>query len=117
MSNIVRIRVEIKKKYSDPHKNFKEMFQEFKGRVNKSGILHDFKDHQYYESKSEKNRRKRRDAAKRFQMEAILDKIMKGERVKAPSGLIKKLLGTHNKDKKRDRDKDSQSQERGSYEK
>lgn len=110
MANVARVRVEIKKKYNDPHKNFKEMFQEFKRRVSNAGILTDYKDHQYFETKSQKNRKKKRDAAKRFQMEALTEKIMRGERVKAPSGLIKKVLNSHNKDKKRDRD--SQSQER-----
>ncbi len=74
-----------------------------------------YKDHQFFESRSEKNRRKKNEAIARFRMEDIADKIMRGESVKAPTGLIKKVLNSHKKDKKRD--KDSQSQERGSYEK
>ena len=112
MANVVRVRVELKKKYNDPHKNFKEMFQEFKRRVSNAGILHDYKDHQFFETKSQKTRRKKRESAKRIQMETLADKIMQGERVKAPSGFVKKVLNSHKKDKKRD-----QSQERGSYEK
>ena len=84
------------------------MFQEFKKRVSNAGILSNYKEHQYFESKSEKNRRKKKEADKRFQMEVLSEKIMRGERVKAPSGLIKKVLNSHMKDKK----KDSQSQER-----
>jgi len=45
-------------------------------------------------------------------MEALTEKIMRGERVKAPSGLIKKVLNSHKKDKRDSRDRDSQSQER-----
>jgi ribosomal protein S21 len=112
MANVARVRVEIKKKYNDPHKNFKDMFQEFKRRVSNAGILADYKDHQYYETKSQKKRRKKMAAAKKFQMEALADKIMNGERVKAPSGLIKKVLNSHKKENKKDRDRDSQSQER-----
>jgi len=86
------------------------MFQEFKRRVSNLGILAEYKDHQYFETKSQKKRKKRRDTENRFKMEILTEKIMRGERVKAPSGLVKKVLNSHNKDKKRD--KDSQSQER-----
>jgi len=113
MSNITRVRVEVKKKYNDPHKNFKEMFQEFKRRVSNAGILADHKDHQYFETKTQKNRRKKMATVKRFHMEALSEKIMSGERVKAPSGLIKKVLNGQKKENKRD----SQSQERGFHEK
>jgi ribosomal protein S21 len=113
MSNVTRVRVEVKKKYNDPHKNFKEMFQEFKRRVSNAGILADYKDDQYFETKSQKNRMKKMAIVKRFKMEALTEKILNGERVKAPSGLIKKVLNSHKKENK----KDSQSQERGFHEK
>lgn len=86
------------------------MFQEFKRRVSNAGILADYKDHQFFETRNQKDRRKRREAAKRYQMEMLAEKILAGERVKAPSGLVKKVLASHKKDKKRDRD--TQSQER-----
>lgn len=110
--NVTRVKVEIKKKYNDPNKNFKEMFQEFKRRVSNAGILSEYKDHQYFESKSEKDRKKRNETRKRFEMESISERIMRGENVKAPSGLIKKVLSSHTKDKKKDKD----SQMRGPYE-
>ena len=110
---VARDKVEIKKKYGDPSKNFKEMFQEFKRRVSNAGILSEYKDHQYFETKSQKKRRKKMAIAKRFQMEILTEKILNGERVKAPSGLIKKVLNSHKKDNRRD----SQSQDRGFYEK
>jgi len=87
------------------------MFQEFKRRVSNAGILHDYKDHQFFESKSEKKRRKKKETIKRLQMEALSDKIMRGERVKAPSGLVKKILNSHKKDKDKRKDRDSQSQQ------
>lgn len=92
MSNIVRVRAELKNKYSDPHKNFKDMLQDFKRKVSNAGILHDYKEHQYYESKSEKKRKKRKEAEKKLQMEILEQKILGGERVRASAGMIKKIV-------------------------
>lgn len=92
MANQTRVRVELKKKYSDPHRNFKDMLQEFKRRVSNAGILHDYKAHQVYESPSEKNRKKRKEAQKKHQMETLEQKILGGEKVKASAGLIKKIM-------------------------
>jgi len=105
MANATRVRVELKKKYNDPHKNFKEMFTEFKRRVSNAGIMHDFKEHQFYESKSEKQRKKRKAAVKKLQMELLEEKLQRGERVKAPTGLIKKAMANQGKGKKKRRDK------------
>lgn len=100
MKNKTRVRVELKRKYNDPERNFKDMFQEFKRRVNNAGIMADYKDHQYYESKSEKKRKKRIESEKKQQMETLERKILGGERVKASAGLIKKILTNLNKDKR-----------------
>jgi ribosomal protein S21 len=100
MANVVRVRVELKKKYNDPYKNFKEMFQEFKRHVSNAGILHDYKEHQYYESKSEKDHKARRDSAKKALMEDIEQKLVTGQKVNAPAGLIKKVRANLLKDKK-----------------
>lgn len=100
MANVTRVRVEIKNKYNDPYKNFKEMFAEFKRRVSSAGILADFKDHQFYESKSEKQRKKKREAVAKRRSEMIEEKILSGERVKAPGGLIKKIMSNQNKKRK-----------------
>jgi ribosomal protein S21 len=97
MANKARVRVELKDKYNDPEKNFKEMFQEFKRQVSNAGILHDFKFHQEFQSPSEKKRKKLREAIKKREQEALSDKIMRGERVKAPSGVIKKILANQRK--------------------
>lgn len=106
MANIVRVRVELKDKYVDPKKNFNEMFHEFRKRVNNSGIMHDFKDHQYHESSSERDRKKRRDAVKRFQIEAIEEKLRKGEPVRSSQGLVKKVLSSQKREKEKEREKD-----------
>ena len=95
------VRVEIKKKYNDPQRNFKEMFTEFKRRVSNAGIMHEYKEHQFFESKSEKARKIKKAAKKKQQMEILEGKIQRGERVKAPAGVIKKVMANQNKDKKR----------------
>lgn len=100
MANLVRVRVELKKKYNDPDKNFREMFQEFKRRVSNSGLLHDFKEHQVYESKSERKRKARRASKKKMLIESIETKIRTGEKINAPAGLIKKVKANLLKDKK-----------------
>ena len=96
MSNKTRVRVDLKKKYNDPQRNFKDMLQEFKRRVSNAGILHDFKEHQFYETKSEKRRKKRKEAQKKLQMEMLEQKILGGERTKASAGLIKKVVSQSN---------------------
>lgn len=92
MANATRVRVELKSKYNDPEKNFKDMFQEWKRRCSNAGILHDLKEHQNFESKSDKKRKKKREAIKKHQQTVLEEKILSGERVKAPSGVIKKVL-------------------------
>lgn len=100
MANRARVRVELKKKYNDPHRNFKDMLQEFKRRVSNAGIMHEYKEHQFYESPSEKNRKKKKEAEKKAQMETLERKILGGERVKASAGLIKKVMSNLNKNKR-----------------
>jgi ribosomal protein S21 len=103
MANATRVRVELKSKYNDPQKNFKEMFQEFKRNVSNAGILHDYKDHQTHTTRSEKKRKKKREAIKKHRQEQLERKILSGERVKAPSGVIKKVLSNQKKDKRKGR--------------
>lgn len=98
--NITRVRVELKRKYNDPERNFKDMFQEFKRRVSNAGILHDYKEHQYYESKSSKDRKKRNATIKKYQMENLEQKILAGEQTNASPGMIKKVKASLNKDKR-----------------
>lgn len=104
MGNIARVRVELKKKFNDPERNYEALLREFRQRVNHRGIMHDYKDHEYYESKSEKKRRKKKEATKKFELESIESKLEAGEKVKAPPALIKKILA--NKDKRDYRDQE-----------
>jgi ribosomal protein S21 len=97
MANKTRVRVELKNKYHDPHKNFKDMFQEFKKQVSNAGILHEYKSHQEFVSPAQKRRKKRREAIKKQRQEQLAEKILSGERVKAPSGVVKKILTNHKK--------------------
>ncbi len=92
MANVTRVRVELKRKYNDPEKNFKEMHQEFKRRVSNAGILHSLKDHQHFESKSEKERKAKKESKKKVQQTQIEEAIRRGEKVKAPLGMIQKIL-------------------------
>jgi len=107
MSNVTRVKVELKKKYNDRERNFKDMFQDFKRRVSNAGILHDLKEHQYFESKSSKRRKKKREATKKHKQAMLEEKILSGERVKAPSGVVKKIMANQKKDKRHNK--------RGSY--
>lgn len=108
MSHPARVRVENKEKYNDPYKNFKEMFGEFKRQVSSAGVLHDYKEHQTYESKSEKERKKKREAAAKRRMEFVEQKILAGERVNAPAGLIKKIKAAQKKKNKKRNYKDKE---------
>lgn len=101
MANATRVRVENRNKYNDRERNFKDMFSEFKRQVSNAGILHDYKDHQEFRSPSEKKRKKKREAAKKQRQEQLTQKILSGERVKAPSGVIKKILSNAKKKKRR----------------
>lgn len=103
MANISRVRVELKKKYNDPEKNFKDMFQEFKRQVSNAGILHDLKEHQFFSSYSEKKRRKKQESIKKYRHEKLEEQILAGERVKAPSGVIKKIMAGQKKKDSRNR--------------
>lgn len=103
-----RVRVYLKRKFNDPWKNFKELLQEFRRRVSNAGIMHDLKERQYYESKSEKKRKKKRDSHKRQLMESLTKKILAGERVEGYGGLVKKVQSNikkeqEKKDKRKER--------------
>ena len=102
MANAVRVRVELGRKFGDPKANLKQMIIDFRRAVNDAGIPKEIKERQSYESKSQKKRRKRRESLNKRRMEELEQKVLAGERVKAPSGLVKKIL---EKNKKRDRRK------------
>ena len=102
MARVVRVRVELKNKWSnDPMRNLKEMVLDLRRKVS-DAVLHSLREHERYESRGEKVRRKKREAVSKFRMEELEKKVLAGERVKAPAGLIKKILEKANKRKPND---------------
>jgi ribosomal protein S21 len=112
-----RVRAFLKRKFNDPWKNFKELLQDFRRRVSNAGIMHDLKDHQYYESKTEKKRKKKRESQKRLLMESLTKKVLAGERVEGHGGLVKKVQSNikkekEKKDKRKERNNGRQYEDR-----
>jgi ribosomal protein S21 len=91
---ITRVRVEARRlrgnTLKDKELNFKALHQEFKKRVSDAGILHQLKEHQYYESKGEKARKKRKEMALKHHQEVILEAIQRGESPKGASKFRKR---------------------------
>lgn len=50
---------------------FKKMFSIFKKQVAEAGILHDYKQHEFYESPGEKKRRKKKEAVNQRMKEKL----------------------------------------------
>ena len=104
---IVRARVDIRefKKHNDWDRDraFKILFQEFKHRCSDAGIMPMIKEHQHYESKGVKLRRKKRDSLNKRKEDEIAEKLRRGEKVIGNIKLVKKIL---NKTKKKKQDKD-----------
>jgi ribosomal protein S21 len=88
----VRVRVELKNKYNDSDRNFKEMLKAFNKARSDAGIDHLYREHDHFESPGEKKRRKKRESASKIRNAEIERKVLNGERVKAPAGLIKKII-------------------------
>lgn len=61
MATNVRVELSEKKYRDNPNNAFKIMHTTFKQQVNQFGVLSLVKEKQYFESKSEKKRRKKRD--------------------------------------------------------
>ena len=105
MSNATRVRVEARRLRNDSpqekERNFKILFQEFKRRVSDAGILAQAKDHQNFESKGEKRRKKKREAILKHKQEMILDALQRGETPKGSLGFGRK------KKKKKNRSQNS----------
>ena len=63
MAHKARVKVELRQNnFDDREAAFRKMFGVFKKQCSDCGIQHDYKQHQSYESKSRKLRRKRREA-------------------------------------------------------
>lgn len=67
MSNVARVRVEIRQhshnpSYEDREIAFKKMFHAFKKACSEAGVMRSYRQHESYESKSRKKRRKLRES-------------------------------------------------------
>jgi ribosomal protein S21 len=62
MGNLVRVRIEVNPKEEDRDIAFRKMFTIFKKVCSEVRIAHTFREHETYESKSRKKRRKSREA-------------------------------------------------------
>jgi ribosomal protein S21 len=62
MSNIARVRVELNPKDEDREIAFRRMFHAWKDACTQYGVMHSYKQHENFESKSRKKRRKSREA-------------------------------------------------------
>lgn len=105
MGNVVNVRVEAKTfkgDFYDRDKAFKIMFNDFKRKVSDAGIMTDYKNHQTYESKSRKDRQKRREIVARMQMEDLEQKIKAGKPVEKNNKLYKKYMQKQRSKKKED---------------
>jgi ribosomal protein S21 len=93
--SITRARIESKyhpkMDYRDREKCFKKMMVDFRHMLQDSGILHDMKEKQYFESNARKDRRKKRTAALKRQQDDLEKKIKKGEKVDGPFKLVRKI--------------------------
>lgn len=109
MANVTRIKVKLGDRWNDPDRNFREMLIDFRTKVSDAGILHEYKEAQVFTSKSEKKRKKRREAKSRNQQAMIEQKLKNGDPVRAPSGLIKRVLARKKKDQDRKKQRKEQS--------
>lgn len=111
VGRLARVRVELKRKFNDPVKNFKEMMQEFRRQVTKVGVMHDLKDREFYESPSEIVRKNKRAAQKKRLMDSLTQRILAGERVEGHGGMVKKVMANIKKEK----EKKEKKRERHNY--
>lgn len=102
--SIARVRVELKPGVRYDERAFRMMFQDFKKKCSDAGIMHTYKEHQYFESKAVKERRKRRDCINKMQQDIIEQKLSHGEKVHCSSKLIKKIRAKQAKVNRRTKD-------------
>lgn len=84
MSNVTRIRVELKDEFADRDVNFEKMFTIFKYEVAMAEIYRELKKHQSFETRSQKRRKKVRSLAFKRRCEDIKNRLLAGEKVYVP---------------------------------
>lgn len=116
--SIARVRVEAK--YfgkgtdSDRKRAFSIMFAEFKRRVSDAGILKLLKERQFFQSKSEKLRKKKKEALNKRKTEEVEQKLRSGIRVQGEAKLVKKIQNNMKAKSKKNR-KDNRDFSKGNY--
>jgi hypothetical protein len=92
---VVHVRVEAKTggRFSDynQERQFKVMMKEFKNKLGEYGVVKEYKDRRWFESRSRKLRKKRRDTVNRRKEDAIEERLRKGENVVEEPALVKKV--------------------------
>ena len=107
--SIARVRVELKPGVRYDDRAFRMMFQEFKRKCSDAGIMHTYKEHQFFESERVKDRKKRRESVNKLQQEIIEQKLLRGEKVRCSSKLIKKIRAKQAKANRRAKNDDKKS--------
>lgn len=87
----VNLRVELRPGVRCDDRSMKMLIHDFRKKVNEAGILPLYKEHQYFESKSSKARKKRKDCINKMEQDTIERKLAAGEKVQCSSKMIKKI--------------------------
>jgi ribosomal protein S21 len=95
--------------------SFMLLLKEFRKKCGEAGISHDYKEHQFFESKSVKERKKLRNSINRLQQEMIEQKLLNGEKVRCSSKLIKKIRAKQAKATKRNKSGERDRERDGGY--
>lgn len=99
--SIARVRVELKPGVRSDDRSVRMLLREFERQCGYAGIKHSYKEHQYFQSESSKRRRKRRETVNKMQQEVVEEKLMRGEKVRASSKLMKKIRSRQAKAKRK----------------
>ena len=99
--SIARVRVELKPGVRPDERTTRMLLAELRKQCGQAGILHTYKEHQYFESESVKARRKRRQIVNKMEQATVEEKLLRGEKVKCSSKLIKKIRSRQAKAKRR----------------
>ncbi len=96
-----RVRVELKPGVRADERTTRMLILEFRKQCGQAGILQTYKAHQFFESDSVKERRKRRQTASKLEQTVVEEKLMRGEKVRCSSKLIKKIRSRQEKARRR----------------
>jgi ribosomal protein S21 len=82
---VVHVRVEARTggRFSDydRERQYKVMMKEFRNKLGEYGVIKEYKDRRYFESRTRKARKKIRDTVNRRKQDAIEERLRKGDSV------------------------------------